>query len=129
MPALNLIRAFLEQASAQGSKSTVLRPIGWMMPICVAATLGAVYIAAPLWVTVMFGAFSGLTMLLYLGAYVFCLLTDKEALRSETYSIQKLAIEKGFVGDSLTGVLPTETAEHGRLIDTTTTSVLEEKKQ
>ena len=45
--------------------------------------------------------------------FFYCLLSGKtelvEALRTEHYSIQKLAIEKGFVGDSLTGVFPPET--------------------
>ena len=47
---------------------------------------------------------TALTMLLYMGAYIHCLHTDKDALRSESYSIQKLAIQKGFVGDSTAGI-------------------------
>jgi hypothetical protein len=103
VPGANLIRAFLEQASAKGTKATVLKPLGWMMLILVSSTLSSFYIQTPNWVGFMFGGFTALTMLLYLIAYLFCLFTDKDALRSETYSIQKLAIEKGFVGDSLVG--------------------------
>lgn len=47
--------------------------------------------------------------MLYLFAYTYCLFKDRDALRTERYSIQKLAIEKGFVGDSLTGTLRHET--------------------
>jgi membrane protein implicated in regulation of membrane protease activity len=114
---MSLIKAFLEHASAQGSRSTVLKPIGWMMPICVAGVLTSLYLGAPNWLIVMFAIFSGLTMVLYLGSYTYCLLTDKEALRSETYSIQKLAIEKGFVGDSIVGKLKAEVSDEGRLIE------------
>ncbi len=53
----------------------------------------------------MFGTFSGLSMLLYLVAYVFFALTDKDALRSEKFFLQKMAIEKGFIGDDLTGYI------------------------
>jgi hypothetical protein len=46
----------------------------------------------------------GLTVLLYLGAYLYCLCKDPDALRSEKYLITKLAIKKGY-GDSFTGLL------------------------
>ena len=105
MPPLGVIRAFLEQATAKGTRSTILKPIGWMMAILVSATLGSFYISTPPWLGGLFAVFTCLTMVLYLGAYIFCLFTDKDALRSETYSIQKLAIEKGFVGDSIMGEL------------------------
>jgi hypothetical protein len=102
----NLITSFLQQATAQGSRSTVLRPVGWMLSICIAATLGAVYVKASFWIVVLFAVFSSLAASLYVIAYVYCLFGKKEdLLRSETYSIQRLAIEKGFRGDSLTGII------------------------
>ncbi|MGO9145539.1 MAG: hypothetical protein ACLQDF_04150 [Desulfomonilia bacterium] len=107
----------MEQASAKGSRSTILRPIGWMMPICVASTLSSIYLNSPIWLICMFAIFCGLTMVLYLGSYIFCLLTDKDALRSETYSIQKMAIEKGFVGDSLVGKIGAEQFDQINLIE------------
>jgi len=60
---------------------------------------------AETWVLVVLAVLAGLSVLLYMASYTYCLLTDKEALRTETYQIQRLAIEKGFVGDSLTGIL------------------------
>jgi len=102
---LGVIKAFLEQATAKGTRATVLKPIGWMMVILVSATLSSFYFKAPPWLGVMFAVFACLTMVLYLLAYTYCLFTDKDALRSETYSIQKLAIEKGFVGDDIMGRL------------------------
>lgn len=105
MPGIGLIRAFLEQATAKGTRATVMKPIGWMMALLISATLTAYYLKVPNWIGVTFAVFAGLTMLLYLLSYTYCLFTDKDALRSETYSIQKLAIEKGFVGDDLTGRL------------------------
>ena len=65
---------------------------------------------------------------LYLGAYVYCLVTDRDALRSETYTIQKMAIEKGFVGDSLTGVLSLDTDVRGRMIESTSDVASEDDK-
>lgn len=67
-------------------------------------------------------------MLLYLGAYIYCLATDKDALRSETYTIQKMAIEKGFVGDSLIGVLTVSQDDENRVLYSTPEVVSEVDK-
>lgn len=105
MSSLRLIQAFLQQATENGTRSTVLKPLAWLMSMLLAATLSAFYFNAPSWVGILFAIFCSLTMLLYLATYVYCIVTDKDALRSETYSIQKLALERGFVGDSIQGVI------------------------
>lgn len=112
----NQVRALFNQMTAGGSRSTVLGPIGWMMPICVLATLASVEYEAPAWLTEMFAAFTALTFLLYLIAYVYCLFTDKDALRSERYSIQKMAIEKGLIGDDNIGLIPAEEYGPGKIL-------------
>ncbi len=56
----------------------------------------------------LFGIFTGLTMVLYMAIFVFCIRKDPDMLRSETYSIQKLAIERGLVGDSTAGIVKLE---------------------
>ncbi len=124
----NLIRAFLEQASAKGSKSTILKPLGWMMGICISATLTSAHFKLPEWVVYLFAGFSCITMVLYLTAYLYCLFKDRDALRSETYSIQKLAIEKGFVGDDLSGSLEVEKTSSGQLIEGSSTAEGEDEK-
>ena len=52
---------------------------------------------------------------LYFIAFSFCLIKDRDALRSETYSLHKIAIEHGLTGDSITGVI-TVGAEDRRLL-------------
>lgn len=117
MPDPGLIRAFLQQASASGSKSTVLKPLAWMMLICISATLSSAHFDLTVWITYLFAIFSCITMALYLVAYLYCLFKDRDALRSETYSIQKMAIERGFVGDDYSGVIAAHRTEVGTLID------------
>jgi len=115
MSGFNFVQTLLQQATAQGSRSTILNPLGWMLSICGLMTLGAIEIKAPLWITILFGSFSGLCALLYLATYVYCLYTKQETLlRSETYSIQKLAIEKGVYGDSTVGSF---NVEEGKLLN------------
>jgi hypothetical protein len=104
MPGLNLIASFLQQATAQGTRSTILNPLGWFFALCTGGLLGSVRWNASLWIQLIFGVFAILGGTTYLGAYVFCLLTKQpELLRTEKYLIQQLAIEKGFRGDSITG--------------------------
>ncbi len=45
---------------------------------------------------------------LYIVGFIYFGLTDKDALRSETFSIQKMAIQKGFIGDDKSGYIPLE---------------------
>jgi hypothetical protein len=108
MNKLSLIRAFLEQASAQGARSNVLKPIAGILSLCMSAIVIASYLKLEFWVECMFAIFAGLAMALYLFSYAFCLFKDRDCLRSETYTIQKMAIERGFVGDSLTGMIPAD---------------------
>ena len=51
----------------------------------------------------MLAVLAAIAILFYLGAYVYFASRDPDALRSERYSIQKLAIERGFIGDSTAG--------------------------
>ena len=106
--AIDIVRALFQQASAQGSRSTVLRPLGWLASICAGSLIALVEFKAAIWLLILFAIFLSVTVALYLWAYVYCLLTDKEALRTEKYSIQKMAIEKGYYGDSTVGTFPVD---------------------
>jgi|SRR5665213_363707 len=92
--AFNFIAAFLRQASEQGSRSTILGPLAWLLAIMVAGLLGAIRYKADTWIIILFAIFCTVAVVMYLGTFAYCLLTGREALlRSEKYSIQKLAIE------------------------------------
>jgi hypothetical protein len=107
MPMLDFI-TLLHRASAYGGRSTVLKPLAWLIGICSVASIAAFHYEAPAWLGTMFGIFVALSVILYLAAYVYFALTDKDSLRSETFYIQKLAIQKGFVGDDITGYIRLE---------------------
>ena len=106
MPGLNLIASFFQQATAQGTRSTIMNPLGWFTAISIGGLLGAVHYQAPFEVLLLLGSLTGLSGIAYLGSYVFCLTTKREhLLRTEKFVLQQLAIEKGFRGDSTTGVV------------------------
>jgi len=123
------LASLLRQATSHGTRSTVLRPLGWLIGILSALLTAAIRFEAPTWMGASIVVFLGLSVCLYLGAYTYCLVKDREALRSEKYTIQKLAIEKGFIGDSITGVFPIEPATGARLIGPTATSTSKEDRQ
>jgi hypothetical protein len=123
------VNALLRQVTAEGSRSTILRPLAWFIGICVTATIGAVEVRSPDWTIVLFAIFAGVGMFLFLGTFVYCLLSKKEdLLRSEKYSIQKLAIERGFIGDSTTGIIEIEQTEGIIPYSDTGTNAKEEMK-
>lgn len=103
------ISIFLEQATAQGTRSTILRPLQWMILVVGLLLLGGLRCNAPTWLLISLLIPLLLFAIALLIAYFYCLFSGKqplvEALRTEHYSIQKLAIEKAFRGDSATGII------------------------
>ena len=55
-------------------------------------------------------------VIVYILAYIYLLFHDRDALRSEKYSLQKLAIERGLVGDSETGIIDIDAAKDVKLL-------------
>jgi hypothetical protein len=100
-------QAALQKATERGSHSTILTPLIWSLPVLVSGIIASVHEKASLWVTVFLAILTSVTVLTYIGTYIYCLLHGKEALlRSETHLIQERLIEKGFFGDSSVGTFP-----------------------
>lgn len=105
MPGIELFKSFLEQASAQSSKSTAMKPLNWLIVTLIGGTLSSFYLKLPYAISIVASILTGLSIVVYLIVYFYFLFTDKDALRSEKFIVQKLAIERGFVGDNLFGKL------------------------
>jgi len=87
-----------------GSRSTALRPLGWLLGLLFTATIASFVYGCPSWIGTCFAIGSFAAVALYIIAYIYFAFTDKDALRSETYHIQKMAIERGFFGDDISGI-------------------------
>jgi hypothetical protein len=107
---LQVFASLHQQMNATLTRSDVLRALIWPMGILTTITLGLVIGKAPDWMLVAFSAMTVLSFLLYGAAYVFCLIKDRDCLRSETYSLHKMAIEHGVYGDSATGLIDPNTS-------------------
>lgn len=115
---MNILKALLSQSDASGSRSTILRPLTWFIGILFVILITLFKIQAPDWICYILTGIIVAIVLLFGFAYIYCLFNDRDALRSESFTIRKMEIEKGIMlGDSSTGLLerPIEKIE---LIDT-----------
>lgn len=100
-----LISSIREQMTANLSRSDVLRPLGILSAGLLAGLLTSAGLHASDAIVNTLLILLILSVGLYLFSYTFCLLKDRDALRSEKYSIQKMAIEHGIYGDSHLGIV------------------------
>ena len=106
---MQFVSTLREQMHATLSRSDVLKPIAWLVGLLVTLTLGLAFGRVPHWLLMVSASLLGVSVALYVGAYLFCLLMDRDALRSEKYSLQKMAIEHGIYGDSRIGIIEPDT--------------------
>jgi hypothetical protein len=103
MPGIELIRSLFQQASAQGSRSTALNPLGWAFATVLSALIGAKVADAPQSIITLLSVFASLILAVFLFAYIYFMFKQPDALRSEKFTLSKMAIEKSVIGDSLKG--------------------------
>jgi hypothetical protein len=96
--------SLINQANIGQSRSSVLNPIQWLLVILLAGTCLSLFLHSPLWLLTILAGGIVLALLLFLGAYIFFVRTNSDALRSESYSLTKLAIQNRLLGDSVTGI-------------------------
>jgi len=105
---LQYVTTLREQMQADLSRSDVLRVLIWPIMILLVMFISAVYARAPDWALIGLGGFAAIFLVIYAVAFVFLLFTDRDSLRSEKYSLHKMAIEHGLYGDNSTGLLDTD---------------------
>lgn len=86
------------------------------MMLLIVGLISGASVGTPQWVLILLAACLAVDFVVFIGAYIYFALTAPEFLRSENYSIQKLAIEKRFLGDSSTGVFPLDDGDHQKEI-------------
>lgn len=99
-----IVLSLREQMQANLSRSDVLRSLIWPSGLVATALIGGIWAGAPTWILVLLSVLLVLALVLYGGAFLFCLIKDRDALRSERYTIEKMAIEQGLYGDNRIGL-------------------------
>lgn len=102
---LRIFKEFIQKHSAAGSRSSALAPLSWMAVLLIIALIICIQFKAISWIITILVIGVCLNFILFLSAYIYFMLTDKDALRSEKFTIQKMAIEKGLIGDNLQGII------------------------
>lgn len=93
------------QHNAELTRSDVLRALMWPISGLLFAILVALRMVAPDWILIALFVLLVIFMFIYGGFYIFFACTDPDALRSEKYKLQKMAIEHGLYGDSTIGMI------------------------
>ena len=101
------LKDLLRQADESGSRSTALKIPAWLAGMLLTTLLGSAVgpLGVPVWISILLAVLL-VAVLGFIGwAFHSCVKTNQwDPLRSETYALTRLAIEKGYVGDSLSGL-------------------------
>jgi hypothetical protein len=98
-----LMQSFFSRSDAKGTRSTALHSLQWALGLLLAAVPATIAAKAPDWVLVGLLLAAGVVLTVFLGAYIYFLVRDPDALRSEQFTLSKMAIEKGMIGDNVAG--------------------------
>jgi phage shock protein PspC (stress-responsive transcriptional regulator) len=97
------IRELLQEALTRSAKSTALKPLAGLVAALLAGCVASSHWGVDEWLVRLLAILTCVTIAIFLAAYIYFALTNVDALRSEKFTIQKMALEKGFRGDDLTG--------------------------
>jgi len=103
MPGFEVFRSLLQQSQANGSRSTALNPIAGALALLLSALLAAIWLHAVMWVDVLLAVFASLVLAVFLFTYVYFVFKNSDALRSEKFTLYKIALERSLTGDTLKG--------------------------
>jgi hypothetical protein len=103
MPNIESLLTLLHHASVHGSKTTVLNPLIWLVGIELSGLVGLAGVDPHSRVIVLLEWLLALSILGMLLAYAFFAFRDPDALRSEKYTLTKMALQQGLRGDDLMG--------------------------
>ncbi|MDE0087611.1 MAG: hypothetical protein OXU23_17950 [Candidatus Poribacteria bacterium] len=107
----SFLHSFFSEASAKGAKSTALQSLHWVIGMLLTSIPIMAWVDAPSWILIAISSAFGLVLVTFIGAYIFLLIKNPDALRSESYTLSKMAIERGLIGDSLSGLREEEVLE------------------
>lgn len=109
MAGLQMIREFFLASEVAGSRSTALQSVLAFFGLLLGGTLVAALAGADRWLVAALAIASGIDFVTFLIAFFYLLAKDPDALRSERFTLQKMALERGLVGDNIGGLVPGST--------------------
>jgi hypothetical protein len=117
------IKSWFQLAEIGQSRSSITNPLQWMVVILLGGVILGTVIHLPPWLIESLVVLLILVLAVFLYSYLFFMHTKPDVLRSEHFHLSKMRIERGLVGDSLTGLTKAEdltgsshTLEGGKLL-------------
>lgn len=103
------VRASLHAGTEESKARTdVLKTLVWPLGLSLTATAAAgvsVGLGGPVWLPLVPGCLSVLFGVLYAVGFAYFAIKNPDELHSESYTLKKMAIEKGLLGDSAAGLV------------------------
>jgi hypothetical protein len=96
---------WFRQSEIGQSRSSVLNPLQWGLVILIGGAVGSHLAGSPQWITTLLALAVVANFILFIFAYIYFMAKDPDALRSESYSLSKLAIQRGLIGDNIHGTM------------------------
>jgi hypothetical protein len=128
-PFQQLISSLREQLTANISRSDILRPLAWLIGLLITGILVAEGEHASTLITITLVTMLIASVMIYGFGYIYCLFKDRDALRSERYSLQKMALEHGIYGDSAIGIIEQQPRAQTPLLATAPTTAESERNE
>jgi hypothetical protein len=98
------IRAALS-STGTGQRSSALGTVQWLLAILFSGLGATLYYGGPTWLIALEALLASIVTFNHLVAFWYFARRDPSALRSESFVLTKMAIERGLVGDDSAGLL------------------------
>lgn len=110
MSQLQIFQSLFESSNVRGKKSTAMQPLIWLMSILLGSLITCISLGSENYIIVFIMLIVVVVLGVFLYSYLHCLRSNPDSLRSESFVIKKMALEKGIIGDSesLAGLLVEE---------------------
>ena len=105
MPNIEWLSTFCDQATAQGARSTIVRPLTWLIGLLLSTLMIILYINVATWLLLLLAVLLCVSFVMFCSTFVYFALKNPDYLRSERYTLTKMAIEKHLYGDRETGLI------------------------
>lgn len=120
MSGIEIIKTFLQEATARNTRSTVINPLAWLNAILLGGLGVCLSFSSPGWLLILMAIFLSIGIGAYILSYVYFALKSPDSLRSERFFLSKMVIEKSIKGDDLTGLIDPSLQTNARLLPNAT---------
>ncbi|MGI8773202.1 MAG: hypothetical protein ACR2JE_17400 [Acidobacteriaceae bacterium] len=95
--------SLLQHSSGKSSRSTTLQPLVWLIIVVAGVFMGAAKYIPGSWIPSAVLGLIALVVLAFIGAFMYFMVKNPDALRSERFTLDKMALQQSRTGDDISG--------------------------